>query len=98
MSSGSSEITSSVVEKLPSLTLNVFVEPLLREMILSEVFPEIERAALGCVVPIPSRLFESSQKRFELSWLSIPFVPAKSSDPAVGAYHVGEPVPPEMSA
>ena len=54
--------------------------------------------AAGVIVPIPSLLVESSKKREALSCWRIPPVPAKRTDPAVGANQVGVVVPPEMRA
>ena len=55
-------------------------------------------AAVGVASPTPRRLFVLSQKRFALLCDSTPLVPAKITEPAVGANHVGAPEPPETNA
>ena len=56
------------------------------------------RLVVGSAIPNPRYLFVLSQKKFVLSSERIPEVPAKITDPVVGANHVGEPVPPDMRA
>src|SRR4051812_885168 len=53
---------------------------------------------VGEVVPIPSLVLVLSQNKLLLFWERMPLVPAKRTDPAVGANHVGAPEPPEISA
>ena len=50
-------------------------------MLEPEMLPTTSNASPGLLVPIPRRLFVSSQNRFVLSWLTTPPTPAKSIDP-----------------
>ena len=55
-------------------------------------------AAAGVASRIPKRLVELSKKKEALSCSRIPEVPAKRTEPAVGAKNVGAPDPPETKA
>ena len=67
-------------------------DPLSNKAIRPPVVAPIERAQEGVFVPIPRRLFTSSQKRFALSCEYTPPAPAKTTDPCVNTVLV--PVPP----